>query len=111
MDTVVSDRWPEVDFFCFQEVWDRYFSLSLIQELRKSNFNYFLVDVARQSWHINHYFGSKLISSKCERSNFDPKNRTSKFPKRLNFQTKFEKSPPTLRELKKCAPGPRQKKG
>ena len=82
MDTVVSDRWPEVDFFCFQEVWDRYFSLSLIQELRKSNFNYFLVDVARQSWHINHYFGSKLISNRCERSNFDPKNRTSKFPQK-----------------------------
>lgn len=58
MDTVVSDHWPQVDFFCFQEVWDRYFTLSLIQELRKSNFNYFCVDVARQSWHINHYFGS-----------------------------------------------------
>ena len=75
MDTVVSDRWPEVDFFCFQEVWDRYFTLSLIQELRKSNFNYFCVDVARQSWHINHYFGSKLISDTVDQ-----------FPWGVNFQ-------------------------
>ena len=59
MDSAVGDQWPQVDFMCFQEVWDRYFTYSLIQKLRKSNFKYFLVDVAHHSWNYNFYFGSK----------------------------------------------------
>ena len=59
MDTVIGDRWPQVDFLCFQEVWDRYFAASLIQKLVKSDFKYFLVDIAHHSWKYNFFFGSK----------------------------------------------------
>lgn len=59
MDTVISDHWPQVDFVCFQEVWDRYFTYGLMQSLRPSGFQHFIVDVTRHSWNTNLYFGSK----------------------------------------------------
>ena len=59
MDTVVSDRWPKVDFLCFQEVWDRYFTYKIVQSL-KHTFQHFVVDVAHHSWKSNAYFGSKF---------------------------------------------------
>ena len=58
MDTSVSSSWPKVDFLCFQEVWDRYFSAKLIHSLYPE-FKHFVVDVAHQSWYSNVYWGSK----------------------------------------------------
>ena len=59
MDTAVSYRWPQVDFMCFQEVWDRFFTYKLIQSLYPE-FKHFVVDVAHHSWKSNVYFGSKF---------------------------------------------------
>ena len=59
MDTAVSYRWPHVDFMCFQEVWDRFFTYKLIQSLYPE-FKHFVVDVAHHSWKSNVYFGSKF---------------------------------------------------
>ena len=58
MDTSVSNNWPKVDFMCFQEVWDRYFTYKLIQSLYPE-FKHFVVDVAHHSWFTNMYFGSE----------------------------------------------------
>ena len=58
MDTSVAARWPFVDFMCFQEVWDRYFTAKLIRSLHPK-FKYFVVDVAKQGWKSNMYWGSK----------------------------------------------------
>ena len=58
MDTSVSSLWPKVDFMCFQEAWDRYFSAKLINSLYPE-FKHFVVDVAYQSWPSNVYWGSK----------------------------------------------------
>ena len=59
MDTSVSQRWPHVDFMCFQEVWDRYFTYKLVNSLHP-RFKHFVIDVAHHSWSSNVYFGSKF---------------------------------------------------
>lgn len=65
MDTSVSHRWPQVDFMCFQEVWDRFFTYKLVQSLYPE-FKHFVVDVAHHSWKENCYFGTSglMIASR-----------------------------------------------
>ena len=58
-------QWPHVDFMCFQEVWDRFFTYKLVQSLYPE-FKHFVVDVAHHSWKSNHYFGTSglMIASR-----------------------------------------------
>ena len=65
MDTSVMPQWPHVDFMCFQEVWDRFFTYKLVQSLYPE-FKHFVVDVAHHSWKSNNYFGTSglMIASR-----------------------------------------------
>ena len=65
MDTSVSHKWPQVDFMCFQEVWDRVSTYKLVQNLYPE-FKHFVVDVAHHSWKSNYFFGTSglMIASR-----------------------------------------------
>ena len=72
-DASVMSEWPEVDFFLFQEVWDRYNASAIAEALsekigdRKQMCKYFIQDVARQDLWNNFCTGSKtlVIVFKC----------------------------------------------
>ena len=65
MDSSVGHQWPHVDFMCFQEAWDRFFTYQLVQSLYPE-FKHFVIDVAHHSWKSNHYFGTSglMIASR-----------------------------------------------
>ncbi len=64
LDSAVSEFWPDVDFLCFQEVWDRFFTAALIRTLRP-RLKHFVVDVAMHSFRTNLYFGSECVCHVC----------------------------------------------
>lgn len=56
--SAVGSKFPDVDFFCLQEVWDRFFATILMQKL-KYKFNHFVVDVSTQKFGSQLCMGSK----------------------------------------------------
>ncbi len=60
LKSAVSAEFPDVDFFCFQEVWDRLFAGILISKLRKK-YPHFIMDVSQQSLKTQLCLGSKHI--------------------------------------------------
>ena len=58
LKSAVSSEFPDIDFLCFQEVWDRFFAAILIRKLKK-RYKHFIMDVAIQSMATQLYMGSK----------------------------------------------------
>ena len=50
---------PQADFYCFQEVWDRFFAAALIRKLKK-RLPHFIVDVSKHQLQKQLCLGSKF---------------------------------------------------
>jgi hypothetical protein len=60
LESAVSSQLPDVDFFCFQEVWDRFFAALLISKL-KQKFSHFIVDVSKHQFAKQFCLGSEFL--------------------------------------------------
>ena len=45
-ESAVETSWPDADFVCLQEVWDRASAVSLIRSLRTAGFQDFVFELA-----------------------------------------------------------------
>lgn len=65
LDCAVGDTWPQVDVMCFQEVWDRVFSIALMKAMYP-RFKHFVVDVSHHSLNVQFCIGTSglMIASR-----------------------------------------------
>lgn len=56
---IIKDEFPRIDFLCLQEVWERAYAQTLINEL-KEEFSHFLYDIGEYSYGTNLFMMGKL---------------------------------------------------
>jgi hypothetical protein len=69
LKSAVSAEFPDTDFVCFQEVWDRFFAGMLISKL-KSKYRHFVMDVSRHKLSTQFCMGSKCSTGLFLRISF-----------------------------------------